>query len=199
MGEVPKQLTPFAKKGDPRSDELRSRQKGSVGQQSEKQLAALRITGSMKAKCKNCNVDCFMKQILMKKDAGSLCIFPIARAAAVKDGTAIVDWDDNVLKGNMVNLMKAYQQFHIEEMDKLEVVQNDASSTPKEKEKAKKEAVKMMNTFFNRIEKFKSLYEPPVEKKININVTTNLDKMAERILDFKKEQAEIVVEVEDGN
>ena len=196
MGEVPKQLIPFAKKGDPRSDELRNRCKGASKQHSEKKLESLRVTGSMKAKCKNCNIDCFMKQILMKKDVGSLCIFPIARAAAVKDGTAIVDWDDNVLKGNMVNLMKAYQQFHIEEMERLDEVQKDESFTPKEKEKAKKEAVKMMNTFFNRIEKFKSLYEPPVEKKININVTTNLDKMAERIRDFKKEQSAIVVEIE---
>lgn len=193
MGEVPPQLTPWAKKGDPRSDEIRSRQKGAPGQKSEKRQTALLITGCKKAKCKNCHVKCFMRDILMKKDEDTLCIFPITRAHAIKDETAIVDWDDNVLKGNMVNLMKAYQEFHIQEMERLDEVQKCDTSTPKEKEKAKKEAIKMMNTFFNRIEKFKGLYEPVVEKRINVNVTTNLDKMAERIRDYKMKEGEIVV------
>ena len=184
---------PFAKKGDPRSDEIRSRPKTKT----DKMMMSNQTTASKRSKCKNCKVPCFMKDKLIAKDPEITCLFPETKAKAVRNGTAIIDWDDDVLKSNMAELMSVYQDYYKEELDKLKDIGSSKTATPKEKEKAKKDAVKMMNTFFNRIDKFKTLYEPPVEKRINVNVTTNLDKMVERIRAYKMKEAGIIIAQEE--
>jgi hypothetical protein len=151
---------------------------------SEKKTKAVRETGSRKAKCKNCILHCDFKKLNLQKDPQCLCLVPKLRATAMENDTKVVSIDDNRIKMYMDEIMGIYQVYCVE-----------AETNEIEPKKIERERMRRLNTMFKRLKEYKELWSPPVQKNLNVNVTTNFDRMKER---FEKYKDELVVEV-DGN
>jgi hypothetical protein len=154
---------------------------GSV--KSEKKSLAAFENGSKRAKCRICKLDCEFKKSNLLKDEHCTCLVPKLRTRAIKEGTKVVSMDDDRVKMYMDELMCIYQEYCI-----------DAESVEDEPKKIEAERMRRLNTMFARLKEFKELWSPPVQKNLNVNVTSNFDKMKERYAEFKDE---IVMEVKD--
>ena len=171
-----KDLHPLKGKGDPYSDEIRSRCKGAT---SEKKKLSTAYNASKRAKCKNCKLECQFRSACLKRDPEGVCIVPAMRAGAIRDGTKVVDLNDEKVIAYMGNLITLYS----------EILMNGENHEDDPK-KAERETIRKWNLMFNKLKEYKQVVYPTVQKNINVNVSTNLDKMAERIMEYKKKEEE---------
>lgn len=179
--KVPKQLTPFKKKGDPRSDELRRRQLGSG---SQKRKDALKKIASKKAKCKRCHLECDFRKVNTMNNPEALCVVPSMRASASSDGSGrVVEWNDNRIKYYVNELLEMYRKILVDDA-KLE----------EDEKKVKRESIRDFNVMMNRLMEFKEKFYPAVQKTENINIQTSWDGMIERLKEYKQqEQQELMI------
>lgn len=152
---------------------------------SEKKDDAAIDRGCNIIRCKNCKIKCDFKKLCLQKDPESKCLVPKLRAAAIKDGTSIVDMNDDRIKMYMDELMGWYREYC------MEVPLNET-----EPKKIERERMRRLNTMFKRLKEFKEMWAPPVQKSVNINVTTNFDKMMERV---KENREAIIINPQGGN
>ena len=135
---------------------------------SEKKDLAAQERGSVIAKCKNCKLACDFREANLKKDPEAKCLVPKMRTSAIRDNTRIVSMDDSRLRMYMDELMGMYQEFCIEE-----------PLNETEPKKIERERMRRLNTMFKRLKEYKEVWSPPINKNLNVNVTTNFDRMKE--------------------
>lgn len=158
--------------------------RGGRAKSEKKDIAAIE-RGCNIVRCRNCKITCDFKKICLAKDPDSKCLVPKLRAAAIRDGTTVVNMSDDRIKMHMDEIMGIYQQYCV-----------DAESNESDPRKIERERMRRLNTMFKRLKEYKELWSPPVQKNVNVNVITNFDKMKERFEEYKDE---IVVEVEGGD
>ncbi len=177
MAEVPKQLTPLKPKGDPRSDAIRASHKGVS---TDKMKYAGLVTNSKKARCKNCRLECPFRAGNTRLNPDALCSVPTLRAEAIRDRTAVAEWNDDKIKSFINEVLNLYRGILIEDV-KTEIG-ND--------KKLKRETVRDLNTMVNRLIQFKDKYYPPVIKSVTVNVDVKMEEMLQR---WRKERTNLVV------
>lgn len=150
----------------------------------QKKKNAAMLTGSTKQRCKNCKLQCDFKKMCLQKDPESVCLVPRLRVAAIKDETSVVDMNDDRIKMYMDEIMGIYQEYCIE-----------APLNETEPKKIERERMRRLNTMFKRLKEYKEMWSPPIQRSVNINVTTNFDKMVERM---KENREAIIINVEGG-
>jgi len=171
-----KDLRPLKGKGDAYSDMIRARTRGAT---SEKKKLSTSYNAAKRAKCKNCRLQCQFKSACLKRDPEGVCVVPSMRASARRDGTRVVDLNDEKVVAYMGDLISLYTEI----LMNGELLEDD----PK---KAEREQIRKYNTMFNRLKEYKQLVYPPVQKSVSLNVNTNLDKMVDRIKDYKEKEKE---------
>lgn len=157
--------------------------KGGRVRSDRKKLASLE-NGSKFAKCKCCKLDCDFKDANLKKDPESKCLVPKLRTAAIRDDTRVVSMDDDRLRMYMDELMGMYQEYCIE------VPLNET-----EPKKIERERMRRLNTLFKRLKEYKEIWSPPIQKNLNVNVTTGFDRMKEMV---QKHSEHLIINVDGG-
>lgn len=132
-------------------------------------------------RCKNCKLTCDFKKMCLQKDPESKCLVPQLRGAAIKDGTSVVDMNDDRIKMHMDELMELYKTYC------LEVPLNET-----EPKKIERERMRRLNTMFKRLKEFKEMWAPPVQKSVSVNIETSWDKTVERMEKYKEDLVYVV-------
>ena len=158
--------------------------KGGRSTSQVKKNAALERGCTVK-RCKNCKLSCEFKKMALEKDPESKCLVPQLRATAIRDGTGVLDMNDNRIKMYMDELIGLYQQYCI-----------DAKLNETDPRKIERERMRRLNTMFKRLKEYKEMWSPAIQRSLNVNVTTNFDKMLERV---KENSDAIILDVKRGN
>jgi hypothetical protein len=153
---------------------------------SEAKHKAHLIRGAYDAKCSHCKLDCEFRELNVLNNPEATCCVPILRGHAKLNGERVVNWNDGRIKQYLGVLLELYAKYCLES--------ESNENTPKKQEL---ERMRRMNTLFHRLSDFKELYEPPVQKNVNLNINTTAEAVVERIRSWKKKQAEGVVIVKE--
>lgn len=132
------------------------------------------------ARCKNCRLDCPFREGNTRLNKDALCSVPTLRAEAKRDGTAVVEWNDDKIKSFINEVLNLYRQILIE----------DVKTEIGNEKRLKRETVRDLNTMVNRLIQFKDKYYPPVQKNITVNVDVKMEQMLEK---WRKEREFVIV------
>mgnify|MGYP001618928335 CR=1 FL=1 len=140
--------------------------RGGIVQSDKKKFAGLLRKGS-ETKCKNCAVQCYLRDNLLKINPEITCQIPFSRAKAVMENTAILEYSPEVLENSAFDLLDYYKY--------------RAMVEPTDRNINRLRAVVLQ---------IKQYFYPATQKSISININT----FQEQLDNWRKARAQIYVD-----